>query len=112
MCCESSNLVAHSLGRQDGNLIDDTLIGVKIKGQFSVVLLDDSTSTLLNGLCTDTLLRKEKVYGELHECNGKCFMIHSDATHSPRFYQTKREGGHDETRSNIVTEMAVHIRHK
>jgi hypothetical protein len=34
---------------------------VKIEGQFSVVLLDDSTSTLLNGLCTDTLFRKETV---------------------------------------------------
>ena len=65
MRCESSNLVAHSLGRQDGNLIDDTLVGVEIEGQFSVVLLDDSTSTLLNSLCTDTLLKKQNVEGEL-----------------------------------------------
>ena len=61
MCCESSNLVAHSLGRQNGNLINDTLVGVEIEGQFSVVLLDDSTSTLLNDLCTETLSRKQNV---------------------------------------------------
>ena len=60
MRCESGNLVAHSLGWQNGNLIDNTLVGVEIEGQFSVVLLDNSTSTLLNGLCTDALLDKGK----------------------------------------------------
>lgn len=56
MCGETSNLVTHSLGWQDSDFIDDTLVGVEIKGKLGVVLLDDSTSTLLDSLGTDTLL--------------------------------------------------------
>jgi len=60
MRCEAGNLIAHSLRWQNGDLIDDTLVCVEIEGQFSVVLLNDSTSTLLNGLCTDTLFTNEE----------------------------------------------------
>ncbi len=53
--CVSGNLVSHSLRRKDGNLINNTLVGVEIKRESSVVFLDDGASTLLNGLRTDTL---------------------------------------------------------
>lgn len=52
---ETSNLVSHSLGWNDSNLRGDNLVGVEIKSKLGVVLLDDDTSGLLNGLGTDTL---------------------------------------------------------
>ena len=55
MGCESGNLVAHSLGWGDGDLIDYTLVCVEVKGETSVVLLDDSTGTLFDGLGTNSL---------------------------------------------------------
>ena len=70
MRCEAGDLIAHSLGGQNGDLIDDSLVCVEIERQFSVVLLDDSTSTLFNGLCTDTLLKnKEKHVSKKDEKN-------------------------------------------
>lgn len=56
MGCESSNLVTHTLGGGDGDLIDDTLIGVKVKSKTGVVLLDDGTCGFLDGLGADSLL--------------------------------------------------------
>ena len=53
---ESSDLVTHTLGGGDGDLIDDTLVGVEIKRKTRVVLLNDSTCGFLNGLGTDSLL--------------------------------------------------------
>jgi len=53
--CVSSNLVAHALRWKDGYLIHDSLVGVEIKSESSVVFLDNSASTLLYGLCTNTL---------------------------------------------------------
>lgn len=38
---ESSNLVTDSLGRKDGHLLDDLLVGIKVQSQLPVVLLDD-----------------------------------------------------------------------
>ena len=52
---ETGDLVAHALGWKDGNLIDNTLVGVEIQSESSVVFLDDSASTLLDSLGTDTL---------------------------------------------------------
>ena len=53
--CVSGNLVSHSLGRKDCYLIDNTLVGVEVECESSVVFLDDSASTLLDSLRTDTL---------------------------------------------------------
>ena len=53
--CVTSNLVSHSLGRKNCYLIDNTLVGVEVKRESSVVFLDNSASTLLNGFRTDTL---------------------------------------------------------
>ena len=58
--CVSSNLVAHALGWKDGNFIDNTLVGVEVDSESSVVLLDDGASTLLNGLGTDSLKETNK----------------------------------------------------
>jgi len=41
MCGESSDLIAHALGRQDGDLIDNALVGVEVQRQARVVLLDN-----------------------------------------------------------------------
>ena len=46
----TSNLVSHSLGLDDGDIINDSLVDVEILGQFSVVLLDDSSGGSLDGL--------------------------------------------------------------
>jgi len=53
---ETSNLVTHTLGGGDGDLIDDTLVGVEVESKTGVVLLDDGTCGFLDGLGTDSLL--------------------------------------------------------
>ena len=47
-------LVAERLGGDDGDLLDDPLVGVEVEGQLGVVLLDDDTSCLLDSLGSDT----------------------------------------------------------
>lgn len=46
----TSNLVSHSLGLDDSDIIDDSLVDVEILGKFSVVLLDDGSGGSLDGL--------------------------------------------------------------
>ena len=52
---ETSNLVTHTLGWKDGNFIDNTLVGVEVQRQASVVLLDNCTSTSFNSLSSNSL---------------------------------------------------------
>jgi hypothetical protein len=52
---ETSNLVTHTLGGGDGDLIDDTLVGVEVESETGVVLLDDGTCGFLDGLGADSL---------------------------------------------------------
>ena len=52
---ETSNLISHSLGRNDGNLASHSLVGVEIKSELGVVLLDNHASGLLDGLRTNSL---------------------------------------------------------
>merc|ERR1711866_15933 len=47
---ETGNLVFEVLGGHDGDLIDDSGVGVEIEAQFGVVFLDDSSGSFLNGL--------------------------------------------------------------
>ena len=47
---ETSNLVSHLLGLDDSDIVDDTLVVVEVLGQLSVVLLDDSSGSSLDGL--------------------------------------------------------------
>ena len=47
-------LVAERLGGDDGDLLDDPLVGVEVEGQLGVVLLDDDASCLLDSLGSDT----------------------------------------------------------
>ena len=51
---QTQYLVAEGLGGDDGDLLNDPLVGVEVEGQLSVVLLDDDTSSLLDGLGSDT----------------------------------------------------------
>ena len=55
MSCVPSDLVSHSLRRKDCYLIDNTLVGMEVECESSVVFLDNSASTLLDSLRTDTL---------------------------------------------------------
>ena len=50
----SQYLVAERLGGDDGDLLNDPLVGVEVESQLRVVLLDDDTSSLLHGLGSDT----------------------------------------------------------
>ena len=52
---KSSNLVAHAFGGGDGDFVNDTFVGVKVECETGVVLLDNGTCGLLNGLGTDSL---------------------------------------------------------
>jgi len=50
---QKSYLVAKTLGGNDGNLIADSLVGLKIESQLGVVSLNDDLGGLLNGLSTN-----------------------------------------------------------
>jgi hypothetical protein len=52
---ETSNLVTHTLGGGDGDLIDETLVGVEVESETGVVLLDDGACGFLDGLRADSL---------------------------------------------------------
>jgi hypothetical protein len=52
---ESGNLIAHALGRKNGNLINDALVGVEIRCQPWVILLHNRAGRLLHSLGSDTL---------------------------------------------------------
>lgn len=51
-----SNFVPKGFGRDDGGFLTDTLVGMEIHCQTSVVLLDDDLSGLFHCLCTHTTL--------------------------------------------------------
>ena len=46
-------LVAERLGGDEGNLLDDPLVGVEVESELGVVLLDDDTCGLLDGFGSD-----------------------------------------------------------
>lgn len=49
----AANLVAETLGSNDGNLIADALVGLEVEGETRVVSLNDDLGGLLDGLGTD-----------------------------------------------------------
>jgi hypothetical protein len=57
---ETGDLVAHALGGGDGNLVDNSLVGVEVHRETGIVLLHDGLRRLLDGLGSDTLLRREE----------------------------------------------------
>ena len=69
---KSGNLVADPLGRNDRNLINDTLVGVEVKGQAAIVLLDDDAGGLFNGFITNTLNISRKQSSFLKKHNRLC----------------------------------------
>ncbi len=54
MGCEASNLVSESLGLNDSNIIDDSLVGVEVICQLLVVLFDDESGRSLDRLSFHT----------------------------------------------------------
>jgi hypothetical protein len=52
-----SNLVSQRFCRDDGNFLNNTLVGVEVDGQASVVLLDDDLRGLLDGFRSDATLK-------------------------------------------------------
>ena len=55
----ASDLVSHSLGGEDGDFIDNSLVRVEVKRQSSVVLLNDHPGGSLHGLGSDSLFTKK-----------------------------------------------------
>jgi hypothetical protein len=53
MSSVSSNLVPETLRRDDGNLIADPLVGLKVQRELWVVPLNDDLGGLLDGLGSD-----------------------------------------------------------
>ncbi len=53
---ETSNLVAQTLGCNNGNLIGNLLVGLEVEGETGVVLFNNDTSSLLDGFSSDTTL--------------------------------------------------------
>lgn len=56
----TGNLVSESLRLDDGDVIDDALVGVEIVGELSVVSLDDGLGCSLNSLGSDSSLHAAK----------------------------------------------------
>lgn len=54
------DFVTQRLGGDDGHLLADTLVGVEVQTQSSVVLLDDDLGGLLDGLCPNTTLQETR----------------------------------------------------
>ena len=48
-----ADLVAQALGRNDGDLIADSLVGLEVQGELGVVPLNDDLGGLLDGLCAN-----------------------------------------------------------
>jgi hypothetical protein len=78
MGCVSSNLVAHALRWKDGDLIDKTLIGVEIESEASVVFLDNSASTLLDSLSTNTLSSHKERKKRVSKTNIICTIVEAN----------------------------------
>ena len=53
---ETGDLVSESLGLNDGAVIDDSFVGVEVVGEFTVVLLDDSSGGSLDSLSSNATL--------------------------------------------------------
>jgi hypothetical protein len=62
---EAGNLVAETLGGDDGDLIEDPLVDLEIEGELGVVSLNDDLGRLLDGLNCRTVSeqRSEDVVG-------------------------------------------------
>ena len=57
---ETGNLVAKTFRRDDGDLFDDLLIHIEIKGQLRVIFLNDLARGPLDKLSADTTLWKKQ----------------------------------------------------
>ena len=55
-------LVTERLGGDEGNLLNDPLVGVEVESELGVVLLDDDTSSLLDGFGSDTTHDGERIF--------------------------------------------------
>jgi hypothetical protein len=53
MCGISGDLVAETLGGDDGNLVANSLVGLEVQGQLGVVPLNDDLGGLLDSLCSN-----------------------------------------------------------
>lgn len=60
MGCSPSNLVSQRFCRDDGDFLNNALVGVEIQRQASVVFFNDDLRGLLDGLCTNTTLKLHK----------------------------------------------------
>ena len=73
---ETSDLISHSLGRNDCHLAGDALVGVKIQRQTRIVLLDNDSRRLLDGFSSDTLIRR-KHHKKIGWVNTNIYMVYT-----------------------------------
>ena len=74
MCNKSGNFISHSLGGNDGNLANKSLVDMEVEGQSRVVLLDDDSGRFLDSLGSDTL-NKQRKWIERQEKNSQRQLI-------------------------------------
>lgn len=55
--CSPSNLVSQWFCWDDGNFLNNTLVGMEVDGKSSVVFLDDDLRGLLDGFRTNATLK-------------------------------------------------------
>ena len=55
-------LVAERLRGDEGNLLNDPLVGVKVQSELGVVFLDDDTSGLLHGFGSDATHDGQRIF--------------------------------------------------
>ena len=58
----SGYLVAERLGGDEGDLLNDSLVGVEVEGELGVVLLDDDTSGLLDSFGSDATHDGQRIF--------------------------------------------------
>lgn len=56
VCGETSNLVAKTLGGDVGNLVSETLVGLKVESELGVVTLNHLLSSTLDSLSSNATL--------------------------------------------------------
>ena len=76
----TSNLISESLRLDDRDVIDDSLVGVEISCEFSVVSLDDGLGRSLNSLGSDSSLKiKQATVSD--ESPESSMLAHAPSTH-------------------------------
>ena len=76
---ETGDLISHSLGGEDGDIAQNLLVEVEVSGELAVVLFDQNLGGSLDGLSSDSALRRELERGEGgvvdYHCERGCLLV-------------------------------------